>query len=78
MFCGICFDLRQNPDCTVAIFICLNVRKDELKKKKRKDELNKWENETEKKKKKRVRTQQHKARKWKTDNNTNYSSIPFD
>lgn len=43
MFCGICFDLRQNPDCTVAIFICLNVRK---------DELNKWENETEKKKKK--------------------------
>lgn len=52
MFCGIRFDLRQNPDCTVAIFICLNVRKDELKKKKRKDELNKWENETEKKKKK--------------------------
>ena len=67
MFCGICFDLRQNPDCTVAIFICLNVSR---------DELNKWEKETEKKR--RVTTQQHKTRKWKTDNNTNYSSITFD
>lgn len=37
MFCG----LRQNPACTVATFICLNVSR---------DELNKWENETEKKK----------------------------
>lgn len=43
MFCGIYFDLRQNSDYTVAIFICLNVSR---------DELNKWENEIEKKKKK--------------------------
>ena len=41
MFCGICFDLRQNPACIVATFICLNVSR---------DKLNKWENETEKKK----------------------------